>query len=91
MCETPQAWLEKAQENLALLLVDHAHCEKKAASTGLSLIYRYSDKTELLKMLSQLVREEMLHFEQVLDIIEKRGFEFIPLSASTYAAGLHAV
>lgn len=91
LCETPQAWLLHAQENLACLLIDHAHCEKKAASTGLSLIYRYADKTELLKMLSQLVREEMLHFEQVLEIIEQRGFEYVQLSASGYASGLHAI
>lgn len=91
LCDTPEAWLLHARENLACLLIDHAHCEKKAASTGLSLIYRYADKTELLKMLSQLVREEMLHFEQVLEIIEQRGFEYVQLSASGYASGLHSV
>ena len=88
-CETPKIWLDNAKENLETLLIDHAHCEKKAASTGLSLIYRYSDKPELLKMLSQLVREEMLHFEQVLEIIEKQGMEYKAIPASTYASSLH--
>lgn len=90
LCETPLAWLENAQANLEILLLDHASCEKKAASTGLSLIYRYPDKPELLKMLSQLVREEMLHFEQVLELIEKRNFEYAVISASSYASSLHA-
>jgi tRNA-(ms[2]io[6]A)-hydroxylase len=87
-CETPKAWLNNAVGNEALLLVDHAHCEKKAASTGLNLIYRYPEKTDLLQMLSQLVREEMLHFEQVIEIIEKRGYRFDHLKASSYAASL---
>lgn len=89
LCDTPKAWLLHAREQVELLLIDHAHCEKKAASTGLSMIYRYHDKPDLLKMLSQLVREEMLHFEQVLELIEKRGWEYSHLSASTYAASLH--
>lgn len=87
-CETPVVWLENASQNEALLLIDHAHCEKKAASTGLNLIYRYPEKTELLTMLSQLVREEMLHFEQVIEIIQKRGYRFDHLKASSYAASL---
>lgn len=88
LCKTPQAWLDNVQENEACLLVDHAHCEKKAASTGLNLIYRYPEKTELLTMLSQLVREEMLHFEQVLALIQKRGYRFDHLKASSYASTL---
>ncbi len=90
LCETPALWLEHAPSQLEILLLDHAHCEKKAASTGLSLIYRYIDKPELLRMMSQLVREEMLHFEQVLDILQKRGIAYQPLTGSGYAGGLHA-
>lgn len=88
LCETPKAWLENVQGNEARLLIDHAHCEKKAASTGLNLIYRYPEKTELLTMLSQLVREEMLHFEQVLDLIQKRAYRFAHQKASSYASSL---
>jgi len=87
-CETPLEWLALAKQNEARLLVDHAHCEKKAASTGLNLIYRYPEKSELLTMLSQLVREEMLHFEQVVEMINKRGYRFDHLKASTYASSL---
>jgi len=87
-CDTPQAWLEKARENEAILLIDHAHCEKKAASTGLGLIYCYPERTELLPMVSQLVREEMLHFEQVIVLIEERGHRFDHMKASSYAASL---
>jgi len=46
-CRTPQAWIDNALVNQDLLLIDHAHCEKKAASTALSLMYRYVDNTDL--------------------------------------------
>lgn len=88
-CRTPIAWLEYAVKQEAILLVDHAHCEKKAASTALTLIYRYTEKQDLLFALSQLAREELLHFEQVLELINKRGHKFDHIKASRYAGGLH--
>lgn len=72
-CRTPQTWIDSALANQGLLLIDHAHCEKKAASTALSLMYRYVDNTELLNKMSRLAREELRHFEQVLAIMKKRG------------------
>ncbi len=47
-CRTPQQWIDNALANQDLMLIDHAHCEKKAASTALSLMYRYVDNTGLL-------------------------------------------
>ncbi|EED33109.1 tRNA--hydroxylase [gamma proteobacterium NOR5-3] len=90
LCETPQPWIEAAssEENLHTLLIDHANCEKKAASTALQLMYRYVEHPSLLNKLSRLAREELRHFEQVLAIIEKRGMAYPQLSASRYAAGL---
>ena len=61
-CATPKRWIEVALENLPTLLIDHAHCEKKAASTALNLLFRYVDRSNLLSKLSQLAREELLHF-----------------------------
>lgn len=89
-CATPQAWIDAAADpaNLPLLLVDHANCEKKAASTALHLMYRYVGHPVLLKRLSRLAREELRHFEQVLAIIEARGIAYPQLSAAGYASGL---
>ena len=89
-CATPDAWINSAIKDLPTLLIDHANCEKKAASTALTLMYRYIDKFELLNKMSRLAREELRHFEQVIAIMKKRGIAYVPVSASRYAAGLHA-
>ena len=87
-CDTPQSWLESALENQSILLIDHANCEKKAASTALNLMYRYVDKPELLTRMSKLAREELRHFEQVLAIMAERDIEYVQLSSARYAGGL---
>ncbi len=87
-CRTPQQWIDNALANQDLMLIDHAHCEKKAASTALSLMYRYVDNTDLLNKMSRLAREELRHFEQVLAIMKKRGVEYCHLTPARYAAGL---
>jgi len=87
-CPTPQAWLERALEEQEILLIDHANCEKKAAATAMNLLYRYVGHTDLLHKMSQLAREELLHFEQVVEIMTERGVEYRPLTASRYASGL---
>lgn len=90
-CPTPQAWLDEAVKlsNLDLLLIDHANCEKKAASMAMTLIYRCSDKFDLLNKMSKLAREELRHFEQVLAIMKKRDIVYKSVSASSYASKLH--
>ncbi|MCR9189053.1 MAG: tRNA-(ms[2]io[6]A)-hydroxylase [Alteromonadaceae bacterium] len=87
-CRTPQQWIDNALANQDLMLIDHAHCEKKAASTALSLMYRYVDNTDLLNKMSRLAREELRHFEQVLAIMKKRGVDYCHLTPARYAAGL---
>lgn len=87
-CATPPAWVAWALENPELLLVDHANCEKKAASTALNLMYRYVDQPRLLHKLSKLAREELRHFEQVFGLMQKRGVAYPQLSASRYAGEL---
>lgn len=87
-CETPQAWLDEALNNLELLMQDHANCEKKAAGTAMNLMFRYSFFTDLQVKLAQLVREEMLHYEQVLEFMSKRGQAWKAVSAGRYAGGL---
>ena len=87
-CATPDRWLENALDHQSLMLIDHANCEKKAASTALNLIYRYTDNFELLNKMSRLAREEMRHFEQVIAIMKRRNINYLHISASRYAAGM---
>jgi len=87
-CPTPDRWVENALENQSLMLIDHANCEKKAASTALSLINRYTDNFDLLNKMSRLAREEMRHFEQVIALMKRRKITYVHVSASRYAAGL---
>ncbi len=87
-CATPAAWLDQAVAQQEILLIDHANCEKKAAATAMNLLYRHIDRSELLHKMSQLAREELLHFEQVVAIMEQRGIAYRRLSASRYASGL---
>ncbi|MBR9885072.1 MAG: tRNA-(ms[2]io[6]A)-hydroxylase [Oceanospirillales bacterium] len=89
-CPTPKSWIEKAAnpESLPILLIDHAHCEKKAASTAMNLMFRYVDRSDLLNKMSRLAREELIHFEQCLALMEARGIQYGHMSPSRYAAGL---
>ena len=87
-CSTPSAWIDWALQHPDILLIDHAHCEKKAASTALNLMFRYVDRPELLDALSQLAREELLHFEQVLQIMRQRGVSYDHMTPARYAKGL---
>ena len=85
LCETPDAWVERAIGQQETLLIDHAHCEKKAAATALNLMFRYPQHGSLLNKMSRLAREELRHFEQVLAIMERRGIDYCSLPASRYA------
>ncbi|MBX2807026.1 MAG: tRNA-(ms[2]io[6]A)-hydroxylase [Cellvibrionaceae bacterium] len=87
-CETPHAWIDTALKNTELLLIDHANCEKKAASTALNLMYRYVHNYTLLNKMSRLAREELRHFEQVLAIMKRRGIVYEQIDAARYAGRL---
>ena len=85
---TPDAWLDVATERLPEMLLDHANCELKAASTALGFLYRYPARTALVQRMSRLAREELRHFEQVRSIMDDLEIPFERLSASRYAGGL---
>lgn len=87
-CETPSEWLLTALKHKDILLIDHCNCEKKAASTAMSLIFKYSERTDLLMKMSKLAREELRHFEQVLKLLQERKVDYRPISASRYAFGM---
>lgn len=87
-CETPDEWVEQALLNQDLMLIDHCHCEKKAANTAISLIFKYPERDDMLMKMSKLAREELRHFEQVLQIMKKRNIKYTDLSPSRYASKL---
>jgi tRNA-(ms[2]io[6]A)-hydroxylase len=86
--DTPAEWIAAATQRLPEVLLDHANCELKAASTALGFLYRYPDRTALAQRMSRLAREELRHFEQVRTIMEEMDIPFERLSASRYAGGL---
>jgi len=85
---TPDDWLDEAGKRLPEMLLDHANCELKAASTALGFLYRYPERTALAQRMSRLAREELRHFEQVRSIMDEMGIPFERLTASRYAGGL---
>ncbi|AYG44355.1 tRNA-(ms[2]io[6]A)-hydroxylase [Pseudomonas sp. Leaf58] len=87
-CPTPDAWIEAALADQETLLIDHKNCEFKAASTALSLIAKYNTHLDLINMMSRLAREELVHHEQVLRLMKRRGVPLRPVSAGRYASGL---
>jgi tRNA-(ms[2]io[6]A)-hydroxylase len=88
LAATPVAWYEEATARRDELLLDHANCEKKAASTALSLMFAYPEDTGLASRMSKLAREELRHFELVQATMTQLGVRFRRLSPSRYAAGL---
>lgn len=85
---TPDLWIEEAVSRIPELLIDHANCELKAASTALGFLYRYPDRGNLAQRMSKLAREELRHFEQVRSIMNEMAVPFERLSASRYAGRL---
>jgi len=85
---TPRGWVDAALADLPTLLVDHANCEKKAASTALALIFAYPEDRTLNVALSRLAREELKHFEQVERLMKKLDVSPQRLKPGRYAAEL---
>ena len=86
---SPERWLEQVDQAVDELLIDHAHCEKKAAGTAMNLIFYYVDQVELAREMSAIVREELEHFNMVLDILAARDIPFRRLRPSAYGGRLH--
>lgn len=86
-----ERWLAQVRENLPDILIDHAHCEKKAAGTAMNLLFSYVERTEFVRELSEIVREELEHFEMVLDLLKRRGIRFKKITPSSYGPKLHSL
>ena len=84
------AWLEQAMAQPELRVIDHAHCERKAAGVALQLMFRYPSEVGLAAALSPLAREELEHFEQVLQLLQRRGASLRSLPAPAYGSALTA-
>ena len=85
---TRSDWIEDVVSDLNAVLIDHAHCEKKAASTALSLLFRYPERAALQRPLTALAKEELTHFELMLDVLDARGLAAERQHPSRYAARL---
>jgi tRNA-(ms[2]io[6]A)-hydroxylase len=84
-------WLAQVDAHLDEILIDHAHCEKKAAGVAMNLLFSYVDQVPLARAMTEIVNEELAHFHLVLDLLDRRGIRFRKLSPSTYGQRLHAL
>lgn len=86
---TDARWLAQVDAHLDEVLIDHAHCEKKAAGTALNLIFHYVEHRELCREMTAIVAEELEHFHLVLDLLDRRGVRFRRLKPSQYGRKLN--
>src|SRR5262245_4251004 len=86
---TPDRWLAHVEERIDLLLIDHAHCEKKAAGVAMNLLFAYVEHIDLTMAMTEIVQEELDHFHQVRAILDRRGIRFYKLPPSRYGPKLH--
>lgn len=88
---TDPRWINIAEKNIEEILVDHAYCEQKAASTGISLIVSYPEKEKLVEMLTPVVAEEWRHFERVIEELRKRGYKLGKQRKDEYVIALQSL
>jgi len=88
--DTDEAWVEAAMRDLDGVLVDHAHCEMKAASNALSLVARHPESAALVRALTELAREEIEHFQRMLALLEARSLPLGSPPVDDYAASLRS-
>lgn len=88
---TDPRWVNIAEMNIEEILIDHAYCEQKAASTCISLIVQYPDREKLVDMLTPIVAEEWGHFERVMEELKKRGLKLGPKRKDEYVDKIQTV
>ena len=82
-------WLSQVSNHLDLILIDHAHCEKKAAACAMQVMFSYPLHPELCREMAEIVNEELDHFQQVLDLLRSRNILFKKLSPGPYGRKLN--
>ncbi|MFH6982342.1 tRNA-(ms[2]io[6]A)-hydroxylase [Marinoscillum sp. 108] len=88
---TDPRWVNIAEMQIEDILVDHAYCEQKAASSCISLIIQYPEKSELVDVLTPVVAEEWAHFERVIEQLKKRGYALGYARKDEYVTALNKV
>jgi tRNA-(ms[2]io[6]A)-hydroxylase len=88
---SPERWIHQVSAHLDELLIDHAHCEKKAAGTAMNLLFAYVDNTALCRAMTEIVQEELSHFHLVLDLLARRGVRFRRIRPSRYGDRLRGL
>lgn len=89
--ESTERWLAQVDTNLAEVLIDHAHCERKAASTAMNLMNAYTEDRELCREMTRIIQEELEHFHLVLEILDARNIPFRRLASGPYGKRLNAL
>ncbi|MFT4741935.1 MAG: tRNA-(ms[2]io[6]A)-hydroxylase [Marivirga sp.] len=88
---TDPRWANIAEENIEEILIDHAYCEQKAASSCISMIVNFPEFTDMVETLAPVVAEEWSHFERVLEQLKKRGFKLSKPRKDEYVSALMKV
>ena len=83
-----ERWLHQVDQSLNDILIDHAHCEQKAASTAMDLMFDYVENEDLCCEMSEIVREELEHFQMVRELLKQRRIKFVRLKPGTYGRKL---
>ena len=83
-----ERWIKLALSNPTEILIDHAHCEKKAAGVAIQLMFKYPSEQSLSEVLSPIAREELEHFEKILNFLKDKGIEIKPLKPPPYGSEL---
>ncbi len=86
--KTSDHWLEQSLSNVEIILLDHSHCELKAANNAINLMFRYPGHEKLVTAMTAIAQEELEHFRQVNQILAERQIPLAPLNAPPYAAAL---
>lgn len=89
--QTDPAWLPRACAAIGEVLLDHAHCEKKAAGAAVKLLFSYPHHRFLQEPLAELAREELAHFQQILAVLDARRIRYATIRPSPYGMALHAL
>jgi tRNA-(ms[2]io[6]A)-hydroxylase len=87
---TNDGWIEVASGNITAVLIDHAHCERKAALNGMNMIMRYPERDELVREMITLIEEETAHFKLIVGELYARGISLTRDAGSRYAKDLSA-
>ena len=87
--ESQLRWLRQVDASLDEILIDHAHCEHKAAATAMNLFGAYVDREELTREMTLIIAEELEHFQMVLDLLKRRGVAFRRIRPGTYGRKLN--